>query len=454
MPSQKFEWIFEEIKFFTTLALPPSIMCLAEGLQLKLSIIFIGRMSGENVSSMLSALFIGQMVILCTAYSISEGLSACVNILCSQAYGKKQYRLVGLYYYRVLLLMVLICFPLFSLFISVGPIVHFFTQDMELSLGAGRYTSIYCFGFPAYAYFNAAIRFLQSQNVVWGPLNYLLIGSIVNGILQYILILHYNFGIAGAAAAYVISIYLIALLVFTHIRFSRVHISTAVEFNAELFSGWFKTAKYVIPATMQAFIATVVSNVFPVIILLLVSHSKNQLALYSIMYSVWFVISLTTMGLSSAITVRVGHLLGENDTQRAKRSAIFGIVFGEIVLLFFGIVTMVLSQPLSQLFTTDINFANELYYNLLALSVITLTDILLLGQGVMNACGLQLIQAILKFVLMFLLGFVAQVLLVRFFAWKALCIICLQSLFRLLCFIICMIIVFSRNWNSSVITYN
>ena len=447
----KLEWIFEEIKFFTTLALPPSVICLTEGLQMKLSNVFIGRVSGENISTMLSALFIGQMVMLCTAYSISEGLSASINILCSQAYGKKQLKLVGLYYYRVLLLMILICFPLFSLLISVGPIVHYFTQDNELSLGAGTYTSIYCFGFPAFAYFNATIRFLQSQNIVWGPLTYLLIGSVVNGILQYILILHYNLGIAGAACAYVMSIYLIALLVSTHIRLSEVHFSTSVEFDTELINEWFHTAKYIIPTTLQTFIGTVVSNVYPVIILLLISHSKYELAIYSILYSVWFVISLFTMGFSSAITVRVGHLLGEDNTYKAKRSAIFGIVFGEVVLLVFCIGTMVLSHPLSQLFTTDAEFSNELYYNLLALSVITLTDILLLGQGVMNGCGLQHFQATLKFLFMFLLGFVVQVSLVRLFAWKAFCIICLQSLFRLLCFITCMIIVFSRNWNSFVL---
>ena len=162
----KFAWIIEEIKLLTVLALPPSIICLAEGLQLKLSNIFIGRVSGENISTALSALYFGQVVTTCTAYSITEGLSVCVNILCSQAYGKKQYKLVGLYYYRVLLLMILVCFPLFSILISVGPIVHFFTQDRQLSIGAGEYCSIYCFGFPAYAFYKISVRFLQSQNIV------------------------------------------------------------------------------------------------------------------------------------------------------------------------------------------------------------------------------------------------------------------------------------------------
>ena len=451
MAPNKVKWICEEIRYFTILALPPSISYLLEGLQLKLGNVFIGRASGENVQTMLSALFIGQIVMLCTGTTISEGLNSSVNILCSQAYSKKQHKLVGLYYYRVLLLMILICFPLFSLLISVERIVYFFTQDRELSHGAGTFTSIYCLGFPAFAYINATIRFLQSQNIVWGPLPYLLLGNIVNGILQYMLILHFNLGIAGAAAGYVISTNLIGLLIFAHIRFSGVYMSTAVEFNIELISEWIHTAKYIISPTIQTLISYVASNVFPVILLLLISHSKNELAIYSILYSMWCMISLCTIGFSSAITVRVGHLLGKNDIQQAKRSAIFGIVFGEIWLSLICMGAMALSGPLSQLFTTDPNFADELYYNFLIIPILILTDIIWFGQGVMNGCGMHNIQAILKFLFITVLSFVVQVFSVRLFEWKALCIVSLQSFFRLVCFTISVIIVFSRKWNSFVL---
>ena len=152
----------------------PHFHYLSEGLQMKLSNIFIRRASSSEVSTELSALFIGQVVITSTAYPITNGLSVCVNILCSQAHGAKQHRLVELYYYRVMMLMILFCFPLFSLYVSVGPIVYHATQSSELSLGAGRYTTIFCFGFPSYAYYKMSVCYLQSQNIVWIPLVYLL----------------------------------------------------------------------------------------------------------------------------------------------------------------------------------------------------------------------------------------------------------------------------------------
>ena len=99
MAHQRYTWMWEEIKYLTLLALPISIICLSEGLQMKLSNIFIGRASGSEVSTELSALFIGQVIIMSTAYPITSGLSICVNILCSQAHGAKQHTLGELYYY-------------------------------------------------------------------------------------------------------------------------------------------------------------------------------------------------------------------------------------------------------------------------------------------------------------------------------------------------------------------
>ena len=443
----KLSWVAEEIGFLTLLAIPPSIMSLTEGLQMKLSNVFIGRTAGENVSLMLSSLFLAQVVTTCTCYTISEGLSVCVSILCSRAYGAKQYELIGLYYHRVLLLAVLICFPLFALLTNLSPIIYYFTQNMELANNAAGFTSIYCFAFPAYAYNKITICFLQSQNIVWGPMGYLIIGNIINGFLQYIFIFNYNWGIPGAAAAFVISIYCITLLLVVQIRFSEVHTLTSVELSTDLVSGWIHTLKYTISPMLQTSLATIASNVFPVIILLVISHSNTQLAMYSIMYSIWFAFSLFTKGYSSALTVRIGHLLGEKDAKAAKRSAVFGIIFGETILVVICIGIMLLRSPLSNLFTTDVMFAKELEFNLIILSITIVSDIILFGQGVMNACGMQDMQALFKFIFKFVLGFIGEYFLVRFVTWKALCILCIQCCVAILCFIFSMAIIFPRNWN-------
>ena len=447
MSSQKVAWILKEIKYLTSLALPTSIICLSEGLQMKLSNIFIGRASGSEVSTELSALFIGQVAIMNTAYPITEGLAICVNILCSQAHGAKQHRLVELYYYRAMMLMILLCFPLFSLYVSVDTIVYHVTQSWELALGAGRYTSIFCFGFPAYAYYKMSVCYLQSQHIVWVPLMYLLIANLINGILQYILILHLNLGIAGASVAYVISLHLCSVLIFGHIRLFCKD-TPQVGLSIDLISELYHTIQYVVPPMLQTLTAATTTNIFPIILLLLINNDKNQLAIFSIMYSVWFAFSLFTIGYSSAITVRVGSLLGAGDTTRAKRSAIFGIVFAEIILLCMCIIVVLCSRPLSYLFTTDEKFVEELYFNLKFLPVICFSDVLLFGQGVMNVCGMQHTGAVIKFVLIFVIGFILEFFLVRYVSWKALLLFTIQGILLTLCFVIFMFLLLLRDWNT------
>ena len=437
-------WVTNEVKILTTLALPQAILFFTEGLQLKISNVFIGRSSGDNVTLMLSALFLGQVITNCTAFPISQGLSICVNILCSQAHGAKQHRLVGLYFYRAICMAILTIFPISALFISVRPMVYMISKDWELASNAGSYTSIFCFGYPAYVYYKTAIRFLQAQNIVWPPLIYLTLGNILNGVLQYIFIFHYNAGIAGAAAGYVVSMYLDALLIFAHIRFTQTVAS--VNWNVEMIREWYHTTKYSISATIQTLASTIMTNFIPYIILGIIAKNRTQLTIFSILYSIWFVLSLFSMGYASAITVRIGNILGANDPAEAKKTAIFGIIYGGICILTTSGLLFAVSEPLGNLFTTDILLRRNLAFSIKILSVTILGDFMFLEQGIMNACCMQQIDAILKIVFRIVLGSVLSFIITNYVEWKALCLLCIQSLMCILCLIFGLVVIFSKNW--------
>ena len=442
----KYYWMLEEIIFLTILAIPPSVLSLSEGIQIKISNVFIGRNSGENVEQMLSALFIGQVVTTFTAYTISEGISVYVNILCSQAYGAKQYKLVGLYFYRALFMAALTVFPLSTLFMSVRPIVYSFTQDPELAYHAGSYTSTFCLGLPAYFYFKIALRFLQAQNIVWPPLLYLLLGNILNGILQYVLIVQYNTSLAGAAGGYVISLYLIALLFYAQIRFTRVHLTTYVSWSVEIVGEWYHTAKYTLSPMLQTFSAIMSSNLIPLILLGFVFQDTAQLAVYTILYSIWFVFSLFSIGLSSAITVRVGNLLGAYEPKKAFRAAIFSLFYGGSVLLLITISLFFSSQFLSHLFTADPTFASNLTFNIRCMCFIIMSDIEQFSQGIMNACCMQGIQAFIKFVVRTILNIVISIILTYFVWWKAVSIFVSMGVCSISVSAIALGITISRSW--------
>ena len=439
--------ILYEIKYLIILALPASIECFSEGLQMKLSNIFIGRTSGSDIALMISALFIGQTVVCIVSYTIAEGFGVYVNIRCSQAFGAKQYKLVGLYFYRALFMAALTCFPVFTVFISVRPIVYFLFQDWELAQYTGSYTYVLCFGYPAYLYYKIGIRFLQSLNIVWGPALYLIIGNILNGVIQYILIFRYNTNIEGAAAGYVISNYLVALLVFTHIQLSHAHTAIAHKWTIEYITNWLHTARYALSTVFQTLVSSATMSIFPIIFIGIIANDKRELAIYSFLFSIGWICCLSTMGFSSAITIRVGYLLGENEPGRAKRASIIGIVFGQLLLMLCSLLLLALSETLSQLFTTDPILMKDLNWNIRIFSILINGNIFFIGQGVMNASCKQGIQTMLKIVFQIIIGGIASGLLVYYVEWKSLSIFLQFNVLSVISFIIVLFILYCSDWN-------
>ena len=413
-------WIWKDVVFFITVALPVSTECLTEGLQIKLSNIFMGRASGNNIAVLLSALFVGQTFVALTAYPIAEGFGVYVNVLCSQAYGAKQYKLVGLYFYRALFMAALTCFPVFTVFISVRPIVYLLFQDWELAQYTGSFTDVLCFGYPAYLYYKIGFRFLQALNIVWGPVLYLIIGNILNGVIQYILIFQYNTTLAGAADGYVISNYLVALLVFTHIQLSRVHTLIAHKWTIEYISNWLHTARYAIFPILQFVLGSVPLTILPLLFIGLIAGNQRELAIFSILYAIGWVLSLAIMGLSSSVTCRVGKLLGANEPKSARRSAIVAIVLGELTLIICTGFLLAVSAPLAHLFTTNESILKELIWNIRILSFLIHNSMIFVFQGIMNACCKQRTQMVLKFITQIIIGTICTALLVHFVSWKAL----------------------------------
>ena len=451
MPRIACHWIPGEIWFLIVLALPSAMECFSEGLQMKLSNVFVGRASGSNIALMISALFIGQTVIGIVSYPIAEGFGIYVNVLCSQAYGAKQYKLVGLYFYRALFMAALTCFPVFTVFISVRPIVYLLFQDWELAQYTGSFTDVLCFGYPAYLYYKIGFRFLQALNIVWGPVLYLIIGNILNGVIQYILIFRYNTTLAGAAAGYVISNYLVALLVFTHIQLSHVHTLIAHKWTIEYITNWLHTARYALSTIFQALISSTPLSIFPIIFIGLMADDKRELAIYSILFSIGWVFCLGIVGFSSAVTIRVGYLLGENEPVKARRASIVGILFGLLLLLLCNLTLFGLSGVLSQIFTSDPILVNELTWNIRIFSILINGNVFFIGQGVMNACCKQGIQTILKILFQFIIGAIASGLLVHFVEWKALSIFLQFDTLSILTFIIVLFILYCSNWNKIAI---
>ena len=200
--------------------------------------------------------------------------------------------------------------------------------------------------------------------------------------------------------------------------------------------------------TIQFIITTSPGVIYPVVFIYAMSNDSRELAIYSILYSIAWVITLSAMGLSSSIAVRVGILLGSNEPKKARNASLVGIFFGQLVLGVFNLILFLLSEPLSLLFTTDLEFAKTLSWNIKITTIIGNNYVIYVVQGVMNACNKQGIQMVLKFIIQILVGSVATGTLVYFVTWKAIATFIPVFVGNLLYYFIAMYLLFRSNWSN------
>ena len=284
--ASKHIWILTELKYLNMLGSVGALGFFSDGLQSKIGTIFISRTSGADIGNKVSALFLGQPIMGCTAYVVAQGIGFGMSTLCSQAYGAKNYKLMGTYFLRALIIASLSCFLMWTLWISVRPIVFYITGDQELVRGAGDYCTLLCFSYPANIYCRLACNFLQSQNIVFPTLAIQLIGNVLNLSLQYLLVVVIPLDIRGVALAYISSTHLIAVLLFAYIRFTNVHLFYSASSWSYL-SRWSHFLKYGLVGIFQLTIDIISTRLGPLILIGFILKNKDQLALFGIFNVIW-----------------------------------------------------------------------------------------------------------------------------------------------------------------------
>ena len=417
---KRYQWVLTEIKYINILGLTGALSFFSDAIQSKIGTIFLGRSSGGEVGNVLSSLFVGQSVVACTAYVVVTGMVAATGVLCSQAYGAKDYKLVGTYFNRALLISSLTCFPIWTIWICVHPVVFHLSGDIQLATGASEYTTVVCFSYPAYIYVKLANSFLQAQNKVVATIIFLITGNIINVISQYIFIIMLGFETEGVAISYVISTYVVAVLVFSYIRLTNIYKEYFDSWSYGLLTEWSHFLRYGIPGVLQKMNDLVMSRVIPIVLLGFILKNRDQVALVGIFNTLWFVFLSISLGYGSGVTVRVGNLLGSNEPERAKRVSLVSLVYGLALVILFGVLISSFAYYLSLLFTTDEEFRVQLEFGIRIVGLcIAGSDIAYIVRGVFNACCLQTLETVIRFFISVVIGSIIGCVVAYNVTWKA-----------------------------------
>ena len=148
------------------------------------------------------------------------GIASSLETLCGQAYGAKQYEMVGIYLQRGLFVLYAAAIPLAFVYGYMGQILAGLGQNKDISYEAGKYARWLIPTLFAQASAQPLIRFLQTQSLVYPMLLTSVISVVCHAPLCWFLVYKTSLGFEGAAISTSICNWINVVFLFLYVGFS------------------------------------------------------------------------------------------------------------------------------------------------------------------------------------------------------------------------------------------
>ncbi|GAY50702.1 hypothetical protein CUMW_128770 [Citrus unshiu] len=306
---------------------------------------FIGNLGEVELAA--SALI--QIIAVRFSNGILIGMSSATETLCGQAFGAKQYHMMGIYLQRSWIINLATGTILLPAFIFAADIFKLLGEQTDIANRAGD-ISLWFIGILYFFVFSLTIqKYLQAQlkNMIVGWLS--AVAFAVHVALSWIFVSKLNLGIPGAMSAMIIASWFIVIGQFVY-----------------LFGGW-------CPNTWKGFSSAAFADLYPVLklsissgvmiclefwynalLVLLAGYMKNatiEISSFSICLNIISWEFMLVFGFLAASGVRVSNELGRGDAKAAKFSVKVAIATTTVIGFFFSLICLVFSRKLAHLFT-------------------------------------------------------------------------------------------------------
>lgn len=172
-------------------------------------------------------------------------MGSALETLCGQAYGAKQYHMLGIHTQRAMLSLLATSIPLSLIWFYTSPILTFFGQNPNISKEAGTFNQWMIPSLFAYALLQCLSRFLQTQSVVVPMVMIYGFTALLHLPVCWVLVFGLGMGSKGAAVANGVSNWVNVVLLGVYVKFSPHCVKTWTGFSREGLDdvvGFFKLA--------------------------------------------------------------------------------------------------------------------------------------------------------------------------------------------------------------------
>ncbi|KAK7269830.1 hypothetical protein RIF29_22588 [Crotalaria pallida] len=398
--------IVEEAKKQIWLAGPLIAVSLLQYSLQMISIMFVGHLGKLP----LSGVSLGNSFASVTGYSVLLGMGSALETLCGQAYGAKQYHMLGIHTQRAMLVLLGLSIPLSLVWFYTSNLLIAMGQDSEISTEAGIFNRWMIPGLFAYGLLQCLNRFLQTQNNVFPMLICSGITTLLHIVLCWVFVFECKLGSKGAALAISISYWINVFMLVIYINIATACAST--------WNGVSKEALNDIISFIKLAIASAVMICFEywsfeMVVLLsgLLPNPQLETSVLSISLNTCWMVYMISVGLGGAISTRVSNELGAGNAQGALLALRVMIVFAILEGTTIGLVTILVRNVWGKLYSNE---DEVIKYVAKMMPLLALSDFLdgfqCVLSGAARGCGWQNLCAFINLGAYYVVGIPSAIL--------------------------------------------
>ncbi|XP_027366950.1 protein DETOXIFICATION 16-like isoform X1 [Abrus precatorius] len=277
-----------------------------------ISIMFVGHLGRLP----LAGASLGTSFASVTGYSVLLGMGSALETLCGQAYGARQYQMLGIYTQRAMLLLLGLSIPLSLIWFYTSSLLIAMGQDHEISTEAGIYNRWMIPGLFAYGLLQCLNRFLQTQNNVFPMLISSGITTLVHIFFCWVFVFECELGSKGAALAISMSYLVNVIILVIYINLATACASTWNGVSKEALNDMLSLIKL---AAASAVMICFEYWSFEMVVLLsgLLPNPQLETSVLSISLNTCWMVYMISVGLGGAISTRVSNELGGGNSKGA-----------------------------------------------------------------------------------------------------------------------------------------
>ncbi|KAH3673347.1 hypothetical protein WICMUC_003707 [Wickerhamomyces mucosus] len=348
----------EEFSILTKYSIPLVITFLLQYSLNVASVFSVGKIG----KSELAAVSLAGMTANITGYCLFQGAATALDTLCPQAYGRKDYKQVGLQFLKCTIFLFLISIPVSLVWIFGAPLIlNFLVDDEKLISLATSYLSILAIGLPGFILFETLKKYLQAQNIFHASTYVILFAAPFNAFTNYYLVWSefFNLGFIGAPIAIVLTNYIMASLLLIYTIYIDGY-QCWCGISKDVFKNWSKMLNLSYNGTIS-----VVSEwlFFELITLSAARFGTVELAAQSVLATICILIYQIPFAISIAVSTRIANFIGSASKKSSIISTHSSIIFALIVGIFNAIILTIFKYNIVELFTDDeqvIKLASEI----------------------------------------------------------------------------------------------